>query len=61
MQAIFGDAEILCEGHDAVLLVASQLRVDRQAVQAEPDGEFGDLEMISDYVEHGAIALFCFG
>jgi hypothetical protein len=25
MQAIFGDAGILCEGHDAALLVASQL------------------------------------
>jgi hypothetical protein len=61
MQTNFGDAQILCEGHDAALLVASQLRVDRQTAQAEPGGELGDPETISDYVEHGAVTLFHFG
>jgi hypothetical protein len=57
MQAIFGDVDILGECYEAALLVASQLRVDRLAAQAELGGDFGDRETISDYAEHGVVTL----
>ena len=60
MQAIFREAEILGEGHDTALLEASQLRVERQAVEDEPGADFDERETITNYAEHGVVTLFHF-